>query len=243
MRSKLSKIGIIGGSGIEDLDFAKNFKTRIVKTPFGKVPIREGKVSGKEVVFLVRHGRAYLLPSEINYRANITALKKMGVGKIITSAAVGAINRKMHPGDFATLSDFIDFTRGKRETFTSHSFIDMSSPYDAGLNALILKAAKKLELKIRRDVVYACSEGPRFETRAEIRAMARLGADVVGMTQVPEVVLAAEAGIPYAAIVVVTNYAAGVTPRRIEAGHVVAMMKGKSKILSQMIFHVIESIS
>ncbi len=242
MRSKSAKIGIIGGSGVEDLDFAKNFKTRIVKTPFGKVPIREGKVSGKEIVFLVRHGREYLLPSEINYRANITALKKAGVGKIITSAAVGAINRKMHPGDFATLSDFIDFTRGKRETFTSHSFIDMSSPYDAELNALILKAAKKLELKMHRDAVYACAEGPRFETRAEIRAMGRLGADVVGMTQVPEVVLAAEAGLSYAAIAVVTNHAAGISPKKIDPAHVVEVMKEKSRALSKLILNVIEAL-
>ena len=227
---------------MEELDFTKGFKGRTINTPYGKVPIYEGKVAGKEVVFLVRHGRVNLLPSEINYRANITVLKKVGVGEIITSAAVGAINRKMHPGDFATLSDFIDFTRGKRETFTSHSFIDMSSPYDAGLNALILKAAKKLELKIRRDAVYACAEGPRFETRAEIRAMARLGADVVGMTQVPEVVLAAEAGIPYAAIAVVTNYAAGVVNKKIDPNHVVAAMRDKSKILSRLILEVIKRI-
>lgn len=238
----MSNIGIIGGSGVEELTFTKGFRSRIIKTDYGSVPVAEGKVEGKTVVFLIRHGKKYALPSEVNYRANIIALKKAGVEKIITSAAVGAINRKMRPGDFVLLSDFMDFTRGKRETFTKHSFIDMSRPYDPSLGKNILGAGNKLGLKIHPQATYACTEGPRFETKAEIRAFARLGCDVVGMTQVPEVVLAAEAGIPYAAIAVVTNYAAGVVNKKINPNHVVAVMRDKSKILSQLILEVIKRI-
>jgi 5'-methylthioadenosine phosphorylase len=238
----MSKIGIIGGSGVEELSFTKGFKIRTINTDYGKVRVREGKAAGKEIVFLIRHGKEYLLPSEVNYRANIAALKKAGVGKIVTTAAVGAINRKMHPGEFAVLSDFMDFTRGKRETFTKHSFIDMSQPYDPALNKIILRAAGKLGIKMHAQAVYACTEGPRFETKAEIKTFAGLGCDVVGMTQVPEVVLAAEAGIPYAAIAVVTNYAAGISPKRIDPEHVVAVMKEKSKILSRLILQVVKSL-
>lgn len=236
----MTKIGIIGGSGVEELTFTRGFRGRIIKTDYGSIPVAEGKVEGKTVIFLTRHGKRYALPSEVNYRANIAALKKAGAEKIITSAAVGAINRKMRPGDFALLSDFIDFTHGKRETFTKHSFIDLSQPYDPLLNQKILIAARKLEIKMHPKAVYVCTEGPRFETRAEIRMYGRMGADVVGMTQVPEVVLAAEAGIPYAAIAVVTNYAAGISPKKIDPKHVVAVMKEKSKILSRLLIEVIK---
>lgn len=235
----MPKIAIIGGSGVEKLGFAGKMRPLIITTPYGSVPVELGEVAGREVVFLLRHGKEYRLPSEINYRANITALKLAGVTGIISSAAVGAINRQMKPGDLSLLTDFIDFTRGKRETFTSHSFIDMSQPYDPGLNGRIAKAAKALKLKLHPGAVYACAEGPRFETKAEIKMYGEAGADVVGMTQVPEVVLAAEAGIPYAAIAVITNYAAGVTAGRIDPDHVVAMMRRRSAQLSRLIARTI----
>jgi 5'-methylthioadenosine phosphorylase len=228
------RVGIIGGSGIEKLDFAGKLKPLLITTPYGSVPVQLGHWAGREIVFLLRHGKDYRLPSEINYRANITALKRAGVKNIISSAAVGAINRKMRPGDFAVLTDFIDFTHGKRETFTSRSFVDLTQPYDPGLNRAISAAARALKIKLHPAAVYACAEGPRFETKAEIRFYGQAGADVVGMTQVPEVVLAAEAGIPYAAIAVVTNYAAGVTAQKIEPEHVVAMMKKKERQLAAL---------
>jgi len=234
-----NRIGIIGGSGLEKIDFAGKLKPLLITTPYGSVLVQLGKIAGREVVFLLRHGQDYRLPSEINYRANITALKKAGVKSVISSAAVGAINRKMKPGDFAVLTDFIDFTHGKRETFTSRSFIDLSQPYDPDLNRTIIKAAKALKLKLHPEAIYACAEGPRFETKAEIRMYGQVGADVVGMTQVPEVVLAAEAGIPYAAIAVVTNYAAGVAAGKIDPEHVVKMMRQKNRQLSALLQQVI----
>ncbi|MGB9613171.1 MAG: MTAP family purine nucleoside phosphorylase [Candidatus Margulisiibacteriota bacterium] len=238
----MGKIGIIGGSGVEELIFTKNFRERKIRTKYGLVPINEGKVENKEVVFLLRHGKSYALPSEINYRANIAALKKIGVDKILCTAAVGAINRKMHPGDFAVLTDFIDFTKGIRETFTRRSFIDVSQPYDPDLNKIIVSEAKKMKVRIHPKAIYACTEGPRFETKAEIAAMAKLGCDVVGMTQVPEVVLAKEVGIPYAAIAVVTNYACGITKEKIDPDHVVEVMREKSKLLSRLLSEIIRSL-
>jgi 5'-methylthioadenosine phosphorylase len=238
----MGRIGIIGGSGFDNPGFAGKPKTVIVATPYGSVPVQIGQIAGREAVFLLRHGRDYSLPSEINYRANIAALKRSGVSAVIASAAVGAIEPKMKPGDFAVLTDFLDFTGGKRETYASRAFIDMSEPYDPRLNGAIVKAAKKLKIKLHLGAVYACAEGPRFETKAEIRLYGQAGADVVGMTQVPEVVLAVEAGIPYAAIAVVTNYAAGVVDKKIDPEHVVKLMRGKTRLLSQLIKETIKSV-
>ena len=161
---------------------------------------------------------------------------------IIATAAVGAINPKMKPGDLVLLTDFLDFTRGKRETFTAHSFIDLSQPYSRFLNKKIYNVAVRRRIRTHPGAVYVCTEGPRFETRAEIKMFGRLGADVVGMTQVPEVVLAAEAGIPYAALAVVTNYAAGVSRKKVSSEEVVAMMKKMSRSLSDLMLGVIRSL-
>ncbi|MCU0640513.1 MAG: MTAP family purine nucleoside phosphorylase [Candidatus Margulisbacteria bacterium] len=236
------RIAIIGGSGVAELDLAGRLTPMLVTTPFGTVPVQLGEYAGREIIFLLRHGKDYCLPSEINYRANISALKRAGVGQIIATAAVGAINRAFKPGDLATLDDFIDFTRGGRDTFIKRQFLDVSRPYDQALNRQILRAAKALKLKLHANAIYACAEGPRFETRAEIRMYGQAGADVVGMTQVPEVVLATEAGIPYAVIAVITNYAAGVTGKPVDGDHVVAVMKKKKKALTALLKDVVAAL-
>jgi 5'-methylthioadenosine phosphorylase len=221
MRSKVSKVGIITGSGVEFKKF---------------------QIKNKTIIVIQRHGRDYALPSNINYRENIATLRKAGVQVIIATAAVGAINPKMKPGDLLVLTDFIDFTKGNRETSTLNSFIDLSQPYDPELNKAIIETARQLKLKVHPQAVYACTEGPRFETKAEIKMFAKLGADVVGMTQVPEVVLAAEAGIPYAVIGVVTNFAAGVGKQRISAEEVVEVMKRKKKPLTNLLAAVVRPL-
>ena len=215
----MPKIGIIAGTGIEQ---------PLVKQP--------------SIIFMNRHGKAHRAPHEIDARKNILALKKAGVRVIIAVAAVGAINRKMKPGDLVLLSDFIDFTRGRKEYFSPRRFTDVSEPYDPRLRNKIMAAARALKLKVHPEAIYACTEGPRFETKAEIRMYGKLGADVVGMTQVPEVVLAGEAGIPYAAIAVVTNLAAGLGPKKIDPNHVVTVMKQRSGELSRLIFQTIKTL-
>lgn len=242
MKLRVAKVGIIGGSGVGDLLFTQGFEIRNLSTEYGEVKIKKGAVDGKTVIFLNRHGENYTPPSLVNYRANIAALKSEGIEAILATAAVGSMNLKMRPGNLAMLTDFIDFTRGRVETFDPKSFVDVSCPYSPLLIKKIINAGKKLRLKIHPGAIYVCTEGPRFETKAEIKMFSKMGADVVGMTQVPEVVLAAEAEIPYAAVAVVTNYAAGISPRKITSEEVIDMMQEKSKILSQLILQVIKSL-
>jgi len=242
MRSKISKIGIIGGSGVEELLFTKGFRNQTVETNFGEVVVREGQAKGKTIVFLNRHGWKYTAPSLVDYRANVSAMKKAGVSVILATAAVGSLSKKLRPGDLVILDDFIDFTRQRDCVINPNDFFDLSCPYSPFLINKITDAAQALKLEIEPGVTYACMEGPRFETRAEIRMLKKLGADVVGMTQVPEVVLAAELGIPYAVIGVITNFAAGITSKRVSGAEVLVTMKDKSSVLSQMLLKVIEAL-
>jgi len=235
MRSK-SKIAIIGGTGSENIPQIKDFKTKTILTKYGIVRLKEGTLNRKIVVFLPRHGLSYKAPHQINYRANIAALKQEKVDYILATAACGSLNKKIKPGDFLLLSDFIDFTKNRIESFAD-IFFDISEPYNNLLNKELYNSAIKLKLRIHKNAVYVCTEGPRFETRAEIKAYRSLGADVVGMTQVPEVILAAEAKIPYAALGVATNYAAGMQ-RKVSSGEVASMMKEKARD----IFRVFSSI-
>lgn len=238
----MAKIGIIGGSGVEGLLFSKGFRSKTVESEYGEIKVDHGEVFGKEVFFIKRHGEHYVLPYQVNYRGNIATLKSLGVSHIIATAAVGCIAPKMKPGDFALLDDFIDFTKRRHETFSEKAFVDVSQPYDKSLSGKILEAANKLKIKIAKDAVYVCTEGPRFESRAEIRMYGKMGADVVGMTQAAEVVLAVEAKIPYAVIAIVTNYAAGIRPKKITSQEVFEMMKEKKHSLSKLISQTIEKI-
>lgn len=227
---------------MEDMLFMEGFEKKTVRTEYGEVGIKEGAIDGKTVVFLNRHGWKYTAPPQVNYRANMAALRDAKVECLLATAAVGAINGKLQPGDLVILEDFIDFTRHRVETFDPNSFLDLSSPYSSFLVDKIKEAAAKLKLKIHPDAIYACVEGPRFETRAEIRMFKKLGANVVGMTQVPEVVLAAEAGIPYGVVGVVTNFAAGVTSKRVSSAEVLVMMREKSEVLSKLVVQIIKTL-
>jgi 5'-methylthioadenosine phosphorylase len=236
-----SKIAIIGGSGIGELLFTKGFKNKLIKTKYGQVNVKQGKVNEKTIIFLNRHGKQYKSPSQINYKANISALKTEGVNKIIATAAVGSINPKLKPGSFVLLSDFIDFTKRRDETFSNKSFIDVSCPYDSFLKLKLEKAAAKQRIKLHRGATYVCTEGPRFETQAEIKMFAQLRADVVGMTQVPEVILAKETDIPYAVIAIATNYAAGISRKKVSAEEVMLVMAQSRKKLSLLLEQAIKS--
>jgi 5'-methylthioadenosine phosphorylase len=242
MKSKAARIGIIGGSGVENLLFTGDFRERTIKTTYGLVKAKEGIVDDRVVFFLNRHGVHYTPPSLIRYRANVAALKQQKVEVILATAAVGAINRRMRPGDFVTLGDFIDFTSRRIQTFTENSFVELSQPYDPDLTKKISKAAGKLRLKMHKDAVYVCTEGPRFETRSEIKMYEKLGADVVGMTQVPEVILTAEIGVPYAVIGVVTNFAAGISSKKVTSEEVLKVMGDRKEALSRLLALVIKSL-
>jgi 5'-methylthioinosine phosphorylase len=240
VNSKLSKVGIIGGSGVDKLISSKGFERKKIITKYGEVIVEHGEVEGKVVCFVKRHGEDYALPYQVNYRGNIAALKELGVDCIVATAAVGCIDSKMKPGDFSVLSDFIDFTKRRHETFSEKAFVDVSLPYSSILTEKIIQAAKELKIKLFKESVYVCTEGPRFESKAEIKMFGKLGADVVGMTQAAEVVLANEAKLPYAVIAVITNYAAGISSQKVSAEEVIEVMEDKKNVLFALISQTIK---
>jgi 5'-methylthioadenosine phosphorylase len=244
MAGRKTKIAIIGSTGYGELPFLKEPKALKVATPYGKVEFKNGKYAGCEVFYLPRHGFKYsVLPHLINYRANIKALVDLGTDFILATSAVGTISKRFKPGDMVLLSDFIDFSKNRECTFCGREgmlFTDSCEPYSERLRKKLLFAAKKAQIKLYPKAVYVCTQGPRFETKAEIRAFEVLGGEVVGMTGVPEVVLACEVGIPYASVGIVTNFAAGKSKRRLSSEEVGQVMRLKAEELSRLFAKVIE---
>lgn len=231
-------IGIIGGSGYEDLGSVKNSSVKKISTARGPVKVEIGSAGKVKIVFLPRHDFGHKVPPHmIDYVRNMLALRKAGVSCIIATAAVGSLRKGLRPGDFIVPSDFIDFTKSREPSLFSKGVVhtDMAGAYDKGLISKLDSSVKKIAGYIPRKAVYAAVEGPRFETKAEIRAFKLLGADVVGMTQVPEVVLAKEAGIPYCALGVVTNYACGITDEPVSMDHIESEMKKRKNIITEII--------
>jgi 5'-methylthioadenosine phosphorylase len=229
----MAKVAIIGGTGTESFEWPRQPKTFTVATQYGPVDIQEAA----GVTFLSRHGSTYVAPHQINARANVRALLQLGVTHVFATSACGSLNEALSPGDFAVITDFMDFTHGRTCTFDPAGppvYTDMSAPYDASLRQALVAAASSLGERIETEAVYACTEGPRFETRAEIRAYRMLGCDLVGMTQVPEVVLAREAGLPYAALAIVTNFAAGMQSTVTEE-EVRGMMATRGRVATQIL--------
>jgi 5'-methylthioadenosine phosphorylase len=236
-----AKIAVIGGSGFEHL--FKTAKSLRLGTPYGSaVPLFLGQIDDKRVIFLPRHGSTHSVPPHrVNYRANIYALHKVGVERILATNAVGAINRDYKPGDIILPHDFVDFTRFRASTFYDKApvtHVDVSEPYCPEMRNLLITNAKKLRLPLTEKSVLVCTEGPRFETPAEIEMFRRAGCDIVGMTGVPEVVLARELEMCYAAVCYVSNMAAG-TQKRLTASEVA---KTSKQILPKMEKLLIETV-
>ena len=210
-------LAVIGGSGMTVLPGMTELRHVAARTTYGEpsAALAFGKIDAREVVFLARHGEAHsIAPHEINYRANIQALKEAGVREIVAVAAVGGIRREFGPGALVVPSQIIDYTWGRTSTFfegdgAKVTHIDFTEPYAPGLRARILAAARACGEAVADGGVYAATQGPRLETAAEITRLERDGADLVGMTGMPEAALAREARIDYAAIAVVANHAAG----------------------------------
>lgn len=203
---------IIGGTGV----YGTNYDSRVekVKTKYGEVELDVINIDGKEIVFLARHGKKHSVPPHlINYRANIMALKEFGVKYIYATAAVGSCNENFAPGDVVVIKDFVDFTKVRPVTFydgeNGVKHVDMRDPYCRNMREKFHRYAKELGLDVKGDAVYVCTEGPRFETASEIKLYKNFG-DVVGMTSVPEVVLAKELGLCYSAVGIITNWCTGI---------------------------------
>src|SRR6267143_7075102 len=206
-------IGIIGGSGLYAMRELGAPRAQSVTTPFGapSSPLMTGTLRGREVAFLARHGLQHqLLPGEINFRANIWALKSLGVRTLIGVSAVGSLREEIRPGDLALSSQYLDFTKGLRaSTFFGRGLVahvSTANPTCSTTAGLVTRAARALELTLHEGKTHAVIEGPRFGTRAESLFLRNCGADLVGMTNVPEVFLACEAQLGYCTIAVATDY-------------------------------------
>ncbi len=202
-------IGILGGSGVYDPNVLKNVKRIKHKTKYGKPSdkITKGILGGKEVYIIPRHGHDHQYnPSTVPYRANIWALKELGVTKIITVSAVGSLKEKIKPGDFVFSDQFIDRTTKREQTFSGKVHLSAAEPFCNGLRKKLTNKAKELKFSYHEKGTCVVIEGPRFSTKAESKLFRSWNADIINMTLVPEVVLAREAEICYANIAMVTDY-------------------------------------
>ena len=206
------KIGIIGGSGMDDPKLMKNKKEKKVKTPYGSPssPLTTGTVGAFDVVILARHGKDHsVYPTGVNYRANVSALKQEGCTHILATTAVGSLREKIRPGDLVFADQFIDFTKQRNLTFFTKKEVvhtPMAEPFCSDLRALLIKSARELKLRHHGHGTVVTIEGPRFSTRAESHMFRMLGADVINMSTVPEVSLARELGLCYQTIAMSTDY-------------------------------------
>lgn len=244
LKAEVAKIAIIGGTGLEEL--IKEGRKIRVGTPYGpSPPIKIGKIGDWDVAFLPRHGIMHEIPPHrINFKANLWSLKSLGVNRIIATNAVGAINEKLKPGDFVIPKDIIDFTKARSFTFYDEApvtHIDVSEPYCPILSRVLEKFAKKHYERVFTDAVLVCTEGPRYETPAEIRMFKILGCDIVGMTGAPELFLARELEICYATICFVSNMAAGLQ-KRLTIDEVKAIAKKITPTLKEILYEAILNI-
>ncbi len=208
-----AEIGIFGGTGIYDSGLLTESKETKIKTPFGETSdsITVGIFKGKKVAFMPRHGKKHTIPPHlINFRANIWAFKELGVKRVIAPSAVGSLKQELRPSDFALPSQFIDFTKSRKYSFVEEGrviHISVADPFCPELQGAVSKAADNLRLKMHKNCTYVCIEGPRFSTRAESKFYKEvIGADIIGMTLVPECQLAREAQMCYVSISTVTDY-------------------------------------
>ncbi len=244
----MNMLAVIGGSGLDRIEGFEVVRREQVSTPYGEpsAALSFGRLGGAEIVFLARHGDGHVLaPHRINYRANIRALHDCGARNVIAVATVGGIREDLVPGALVVPDQIIDYTHGRASTFFDGveqplDHVDFTQPFCGSLRAALLQAGMATGERLWDGGVYGATQGPRLETAAEIRRMARDGADLVGMTGMPEAALAREMGICYAMLAVVVNAAAGVGANRdgvaLEEIRVVsaAAMKRVATVLAQV---------
>lgn len=236
---EIAEIAVFGGVGFSSHG---DCESHPVKTPYGDVTAYITSIKGRSVAIIPRHAKEiHIPPHRVNYRANVLAVNSLGVKRVISTNSVGSM--RGHPvGSFVVLDDFIDFTRSRPSTFyddkTVH--VDVAEPYCPEIKAALKYALGKQGLSYTEGI-YACTEGPRFETRAEIRMMSQF-ADVVGMTGVPEVALAKELGLCYASLAIVTNQACGMTTQKLTADEVTEVVGKAQDSIFEILSDAIETI-
>lgn len=235
------KLGIIGGSGLYAIDGLEAARWVQVESPWGQPSdaILTGRLAGVEVAFLPRHGRGHrIAPGELNVRANIDALKRLGCTDVLAVSAVGSLNRAMAPGEFVLVDQFIDRTKGRPGSFFATGLVGhvpMADPVCPRLSGLAADAVSAAGGLVHRGATYLAMEGPAFSTRAESRLHRAWGCDLVGMTAMPEAKLAREAELPYALVAMVTDYDSWHDGSDVDVADIMAVMHGNAALARAMI--------
>lgn len=206
-------LGVIGGSGLYAIDGLEDVEEHRVETTFGAPSdaIVSGRLGDARLLFLPRHGRGHRFPPhQINFRANLLALKALGAEQVVSLSAVGSMKENLHPGDFVIVDQFVDRTRSRPNTFFEDvgvvAHVELADPVDAALSEAVYRAAVEAGVRTHRGGTYVCIEGPQFSTRAESHLYRSWNVDVIGMTNLPEARLAREAELPYATVAMVTDF-------------------------------------
>jgi 5'-methylthioadenosine phosphorylase len=245
----MSIIGVIGGSGLYGMPGLRVTEDRAVSTPYGEpsAPYRLGELSGVKAAFLPRHGPDHKIPPHrINYRANIWGFRELGVQRVVSVSASGGINPDLRPGDIVVADQVIDLTQGARQSTFYDSetvvHVDFTDPYCPELRQAIIASAEHAGIAVKRAGTYICVNGPRLESKAEIRFFGSNGADIIGMTGMPEASLARELEICFSAVSVVTNYAAGISGRKLTTVEVVRTMEESTERIRKILGETITRI-
>lgn len=248
INDKIISPAIIGGTGIDEMDEFSSGNAVQICTRFGNTDIFPCKLGDQEFIFLPRHGIEHSLPPGlINYKAQIAALKKIGIKHVIGVCAVGSLTTELLPGSFAVLSDFIDMTKHRDNSFYNEAGVvvhtDFTYPYCPQVSGCLGDSCKDADVQYMKRAVYVGVDGPRYETPIEIKLYSSWGGHVIGMTNVPEVILAKEAGLCYGAIAVVTNLASGLSPVPLRHEEVRAAVLASGKSLEGILKKAIASIA
>ena len=246
----MSKLAIVGGTGLGTIDELKHIDQHMIETPYGDISaaIIEGELLGASVYFLARHGNPHKIPPhQVNYRANIFALKQLGITHIIAVHAVGGITEKMAPQVIVLPDNIIDYSYGRKHTYSDTAedplvHVDFSKPYSDALREVIKASSQKTGIDIVDFGIHGITQGPRLESAAEISRMRRDGCDIVGMTGMPEAGLARELGIDYASVCLVANWAAGTTDEKITEHDILENMTLSANRLVKLFTDVIPSL-
>ena len=248
-KSDQVSVGVIGGSGLYEMERLKSVREIRVRTPFGAPSdaIRVGTIDGIHVAFLSRHGRGHRLnPSEINYRANIFALKSLGVSRVISVSAVGSMKESIHPGDLVVPGQFIDLTKQRVSTFFERGIVAhvaFGDPICAALAKVLVSSGQRLGARLHDGGTYLCIEGPQFSTRGESWLYRKWGVDVIGMTNMPEAKLAREAELCYATMALVTDYDCWhETEAAVTAGAILATLHQNVALAKRILGEVLPTI-